>query len=289
MTAHDIPGHDMTVDDPSAETGTDRVVAVVADTATAVQAHRYATLIEDLAGVPSRVILLDGPDPRPAGQGQLPPDTGAVVLIGAHDAPTSRPADAAGRSPMLTEQDIAAIAVTAALLTCLSRRGRAPRASRIVIAGADALPMLCRLLVAAGVGDITTWKKQDAVAFPLRRVAEGADAVIDLLGMWPTDEHASLGSEPAVITPDTQRDPLLALPGLLRAVIRAPEAAREIGLNVEVHLACALALVMATPSDQHLPSVPDRGLVDRVAEAATQALHAPVPHPRTSRSGRPTR
>jgi hypothetical protein len=297
MTAHHLPGHDTPVNTTPGDTGvdrgerraTDRVVAVVGDTATATRVHRYAALIEDLAGVPCQVILLDDPDPSPAELGQLLPfDTGAVILTGTR---TPLVGDAASPLPVLAGRDIVAIAVTAALLTTLSRRGRAPRDSRVVIAGADTLPILCRLLVTAGVGDITTWRTKDAVAFPLHRVAEGVDAVIDLLGVWPTDqnEYAMLGSGPAVITPDAERDPLLALPGLLRAIIQAPEAAPEIALNVEVHLACALALVMATPSDHQLPQVPDHGLTDRVAEAATQALRTPVPHPRTPRSGRPTR
>jgi malate dehydrogenase (oxaloacetate-decarboxylating) len=309
MTTQHLPDHDTTTTSgPDADTdagtdraerrGTGRVVAVVGDPTTAAQAHRYATRIHDLAGLPSQVILLDHTGPRQNPRLDqpehvpLPPETGAVVLTGTHTADTLRLGDAADPPPVLAEQDIAAIAVTAALLTTLTRRGRTPRASRVVIAGADTLPMLCRLLVAAGIGDITTWKHQDAVAFPLRRVAQGVDAVIDLLGVWPTPEPATGGSdfgEPAVIAPDAERDPLLALPGLVRAIAQNPDAALTIALDVEVHLACALALVMATPSHQQRPQVPNRDLADRVADAATQALDARVPHPRTSRSGRPAR
>lgn len=302
MTTQHLPDHDTTTTSgPNAgaasgigrveRRGTGRVVAVVGDPTTATQAHRYAALIHDLAGLPSQVILLDQNQRRDQPeQVPLPAETGAVVLTGPYTADTLHLGGPADPTPVLAERDIAAIAVTAALLTTLTRRGRASRASRVVIAGADTLPMLCRLLVAAGVGDITTWKHQDAVAFPLRRVVEGVDAVIDLLGVWPTHDHATADlGEPAVIAPDAERDPLLALPGLIRAIIQAPDAARTSALDVEVHLACALALVMATPSHQQLPQVPDRDLADRVADAATQALDASVPHPRTSRPGRSAR
>jgi hypothetical protein len=125
MTAHHMPEHDTPADsgigrDERRET--DQVVAVVGDTATAAQAHRYATLIQDLAGVPSRVILVDNPDPSPPAQGQLPPDTGVVVLTGTHAAPLG---DAAGRSPMLAEQDVAAIVAEAVLTDTLLIPGRA--------------------------------------------------------------------------------------------------------------------------------------------------------------------
>jgi hypothetical protein len=297
MTTQHLPDHDTTAASGADQTeprGTGRIVAVVGNPTTAAQARRYATLIHELAGAPSRVILLNHTEDTGAEHNQrhnqsehvqLPSNTGAVVLVGTPPAPILEPR---GPVPVLAEQDIAAIAVTAALLTALTRRGRAPRASRVVIAGADILPMLCRLLVAAGIGDITTWKTKDAVAFPLRRVAEGVDAVIDLLGVWPTHAPATVDSgEPAVIAPEAERDPLLALPGLVHAITQASETQAAVALDVEVHLACALALVMATPSDQQLPQVPDRALADRVADAATQALDARVPHPRTSPGPRP--
>jgi len=300
MTTQHLPDHDTTADSGADQTerrGTGRVVAVVGDHATAAQAHRYAALIHELAGLPSQVILLDHTEDTSPRQDQpehvqLPPETAAVVLTGRHTADTLCLGDAADPTPVLAEQDIAAVAVTAALLTTLTRRGRAPRASRVVIAGADTVPMLCRLLVAAGIGDITTWKHQDAVAFPLRRVAEDVDAVIDLLGVWPAHDHphATVDSgEPAVIAPDAERDPLLVLPGLLRAITQAPDVQAAVALDVEVHLACALALVMATPSHQQLPQVPNRDLADRVADAATRALDARVPNQRTPRSGRTAR
>ncbi|MFL6119077.1 hypothetical protein [Actinophytocola sp.] len=295
MTTQHLPDHDTTAASGADQTeprSTGRIVAVVGDPTTAAQAHRYATLIHELAGLRSQVILLGRTGQRQVQDQpehvQLPPGTGAVVLVGTPPDHILEPRDPADPVPVLVDQDIAAVAVTAALLTTLSRRGRAPRASRVVVAGADTLPMLCRLLVAAGIGDITTWKTKDAVAFPLRRVAEGVDAVIDLLGVWPAHGHATVDSgEPAVIAPDAERDPLLALPGLVRATSQVARAEAAVALDVEVHLACALALVMATPSDQQLPPMPDRALADRVADAATHALDARVPHPRTtSRSGR---
>src|SRR6185436_19452365 len=127
-----------------------------------------------------------------------------------------------------------------------------PHTSGVVIAGAHTMPTLGQLLLAAGISDITTWNPADAFTFPLRRVAEGADAVINLVGgggrfAWP--RHAA----PAVIVPDPGRDPSLALPGLVLALTRHPGAR----LTVEIQHACALALAAATPPGEQLPRRPD--------------------------------
>lgn len=224
-------------------------------------ADPYAALIGDLAGMRTRVVAVED-EPFPA-------DVGVLFL------PEARPefvcrARAVTGVPVLTGQDTTAIALAAVLLTTLSRAGRTPRSSQVVIAGADALPVLCPLLMVSGIGSVTTWNPADAQAFPLRRVAEGADAVIDLL-----TTAAGMADVVTVIAPDRARDPLLALPGLLRAMARRPDAR----LDVEVHHACALALVMATPPDDLRPHGPDRALTDRIADAATTALRESADRP----------
>jgi hypothetical protein len=55
-----------------------------------------------------------------------------------------------------------------------------------------------------------------------------ADVVIDLLGAMPAGADGA-GSGPAVITPDHERDTALALPGLVRAILRTPGATRHRG------------------------------------------------------------
>lgn len=250
---------------------------------------RYAALIEDLAGLPVRVLPLDVGDPAQADASlrSLSAEIGAIFLPHVREEFTCR-ARALTSTPVLTDQDTTAIALAAAVLTTLARAGRAPRASQVVIAGADTMPILCPLVMLSGVGTVTTWNPADALTFPLRRIAADADVVIDLLGgtVGRTVGRIGIGAfapdlELTVIAPDSGRDPSLALPGLLRALTAAPGAR----LDVEVHHACALALVMATPPDQLVPHGPDHGLADRVADAALQALHQPAHRPFDTSSG----
>lgn len=177
--------------------------------------------------------------------------------------------------PVVTAEDTIAIALAAALTTTLARAGRRPRSGHVVIAGADTLPLLFPLVMLGGIGQVTKWNQADALTFPLHAVAADADAVIDLIGATAPD------LEPAVITPNRERDTVLALPGLVQAVANAPGAR----LDIEVHRACVLALVMATPPTAVLPQGPTRELTDRIAGAAATALHATgVPTDRTASS-----
>lgn len=157
-------------------------------------------------------------------------------------------------------------ALTAELLTMLARAGRPPEAGRVVVAGANAMPSLSRLLLTAGIGDITTWNPADAVAFPLERLLAKANEMVDLVGIGHPAGSRHAG--PAVVAPDHRRDPLLALPSLLRAITAEPAAT----LNLEVQHTCALALVAATPPGKRLPHEPDEILTRLVADAASRAL-----------------
>jgi hypothetical protein len=241
----------------------DGVVAVVGGiAATTTVLRRYAAVVEDQAGLPTRVIASD------YGLHNLPPDTGVVLLVRATPEREQRARDSLVGVPVLTDQDTTAIALTAALLTTLTRAGNAPETSRVVIAGANTMPLLNPVLLTAGIRDITTWNPVDALSFPLRRVAAAADAVINLVGgggrfAWP--RHAA----PAVIVPDPARDPLLALPGLLRALSRHPRAR----LTPDVQHACAIALSAATPPGEQVPRRADESLTRQVSEFATDALH----------------
>lgn len=243
------------------------VVAVVGGLgATTATLRRYAATIEEQAELPTRVIASD------FGLHDLAPDTGAVVLVRAAPARARQVRDVITGVPLLTDQDTTAIALTAALLTTLGRAGRTPQSSRVVIAGADTMPMLCPLLLAAGFRDITTWKPADALAFPLLRVAAQADAVVNLVGgggrfAWP--RHAA----PAVIVPDPARDPLLALPGLLRGLRQHTRGE----LTTWVQLACAHVLSDATPPGEQLPRRPGRVLTQNIADATALALHRGAP------------
>ncbi|MFJ8962708.1 hypothetical protein ACIRG5_25280 [Lentzea sp. NPDC102401] len=239
-----------------------RVVAVVGGiSATSAVLRRYAAVIEETAGLPTRVIASD------YGLHDVASDVGAVVLVRTDPERVQRVRGSLVGVPVVTDQDTTAIALAAALHTTLSRADRAPQSSQVVIAGARTMPGLCPLVLAAGIGSITTWNPSDALVFPLRRIAADADVVINLVGgggrfAWP--RHAV----PAVIVPDTGRDPLLALPGLLQTLVRHPDTR----LTVEMQHACALALAAATPPGNQLPRQADHALVTQVADAATTAL-----------------
>ncbi|MFB9905977.1 hypothetical protein [Allokutzneria oryzae] len=246
---------------------------------TACEATRgIVAVIEDIAGLSARVV------PFPLGYLHHLHTSGEDALAGAGAVVVANARPEHARTvrdlvdvPVLTDQDTTAIALTARVLTALVQHGRAPQAGRVVVAGADTLPVLFPVLLAAGVGDITAWNQEDAVSFPLRRIAVGADVVIDLLGTCSGTENAAMPPEAVVITPEDGRDALVALPGLLRALARVPGAR----LDVAVRHACALALVMATPPEEQLPQEPDNALADQVAAAAAGAFSQPAhrPHP----------
>ncbi len=214
----------------------------------------YATLIHELTDLSARVVAVK-PGELQAAADELPADIGAVFV------PYVKSVAVPVTPRLVTDRDTTAIALTAALLTTLSKAGRPPQRSRVVIAGAGRMPLLSQLVIATGVSDLTTWNPADAAVFPLHQVASQADALIDLVG-------ASRHGDPGVIVAGYPLYPLLALPGLIQAVIMVPAAS----MAIDVHLACAFALVMATPPESRVPSALDRDLVDQVAEAATQAL-----------------
>ena len=227
-------------------------VAVLATTGTPDPLLRACTAaLEETPGLRTHVVSTAA---------AIPPDAAVLVLPGANRAVADELATRTGL-PAVTTEDTTAIAVAAALSTTLARAGRRPRASHVLIAGARTLPLLFPLIMLAEVGQVTKWETADARAFPLSRVAADADVVVDLV--------AATDGEPAVITPDPGRDPLLALPGLVRALANAPHETPDI----DVHHACVLALVMATAPGGTRPARPDRALTDAVAAAASAALH----------------
>lgn len=254
--------------------------------------RHWAALIHECTGLAARPVYLaaQNAEDLSAGLRGLPADIGAVVLI--HTDPARHPAgtgsEQGGDSErrVVTDQAMTAAAATAALLTSLSRRGRSPGRSRVVIAGAATMPVLRPLLVATGIGCVISWDRRDAVTFPLRWITRNAEAVVDLLGC--TQELAEAASdhpELVIITPDEPSWSLLALPGLLRAIATAQDPRGDIA---DYH-ACALALVAATPPDRLLPDPTDAALTSTIEQAATRALrrtqscaeHTDVPFPRT--------
>src|SRR5204863_343141 len=100
----------------------------------------------------------------------------------------------ARRIPIVTEEDTLGIALAAAALVTLRRGGIALADARVVVAGADKVPLLTLLLMAAGVGDIASWTTVDAEGFPLSGVARDAgEGLADgAAQQWRYGVHAEL-------------------------------------------------------------------------------------------------
>jgi len=233
-----------------------------------------AAVIHELTGLPVRAVPLTAcdADDLAAQIRVLALDAGAIFLTRT-DPDRARSAQhalhEAGGPSVLTDADTTTITVTAVLLTTIARAGREPAASRVVIAGAAALPELCPLLIATGIGDISSWHDSDAHAFPLHLLTRHATAVIDLLGAttqpagWVPGGHWS-----SVLTPDDPGYRLLPAPGLLAALVHYPDAT----LDLDVFRACALALTAATPPGKPVPEIDDPHLTEMIASAVFGVL-----------------
>lgn len=162
---------------------------------------------------------------------------------------------ARGGPLILTEIDAVTAALAATAISVLRRRGCAPRSGHVVVNGPEVAPLLGPTLMKCGIGQITNWHGGDAQAFPLRRLMERNDVLIDLAGNTAdTDAPGRTVHYPA--------DPFtlgqLVVPGLISAL--CGHEAREV--TSEVLAATARALALTTPSGQALPA-PDDGLVTR--------------------------
>lgn len=292
----DGPGADERCDVP-------RTVVVVSDGSALrrgehdVAADSLGVLLEDdAAGIHARADIPVWAAPLPTRDVEdlvahvlgLPGDTGVIFLT--HTDPTrartvQQRMREAGGPPVLTDADTITVTLTAVLLTTITRIHCEPEASRVIIAGAASLPELAPLLIATGIGDISSWNAPDARAFPLRHLVQRATAVIDLLGttMQPTgwipgDRRSS------VISPDDPSYRLLPAPGLCTALVHQPDAT----LDLDVFRACAMALVLATPSGCLVPDLDDPYLTKAIAYPVLRVLarrpssHSPrPPHPTT--------
>lgn len=162
---------------------------------------------------------------------------------------------ARGGPLVLAELDTVTAALAAATISLLRGQGAAPRSGRVVVNGPEIAPLLGPILMNSGIGQITNWHGGDAHAFPLRRLMEKNDVLIDLAGTASeSDAPGRIVRYPA--------DPFtlgqLVVPGLLSAL--CGHEAREV--TIEVLAAAARALALTTPTGQALPG-PDDGLVTR--------------------------
>ncbi len=205
---------------------------------------RWAALIHAPAGSIARPVNVVSQDAERLGSGLrgLRSQVGRFVVIRPN---RMHHTDAEGTdSLVVTDHAPAAVAVTAALLDAMHRRCLTPRRTRVVIAGATRMPMLCPLLTAAGISEVTSWDRVDAGRFALDRITRDAEVLIDLLSCG-REVAAAARTHPdlIIVTPDTTSWALLALPELLRAVAAAPDPR----VDVEVFHACALTLAVVIP------------------------------------------
>jgi malate dehydrogenase (oxaloacetate-decarboxylating) len=169
--------------------------------------------------------------------------------------------------PLVTDEDVTAIALAAAALDSLAKAGRRAQGHRVVLAGARDLPVLTSLMMAAGVDDITLWNTSDATIFPLHNIVFGADLVIDLVGGLPPHAAGRLGGLTVITRADAGAAPYVAA-GLLAAAVRAPGLA----FDLEIFRACAQAL-MAVPSGRSVPLARGVAVTHLVADAVTGVFH----------------
>ncbi|HTI26104.1 MAG TPA: hypothetical protein VL652_34265 [Kutzneria sp.] len=171
--------------------------------------------------------------------------------------------------PCLTREEMTAVGLTGRLLVLLSRTGRTPASARVVIVESTAIPTLCALLLATGIGDIVSWEPTDALSYPLRQITYRSDAVIDPLGGGvPVVLPSTEAGQPPLIAADDPSYPLLALPGLVRALLAHPGSRPDL----DVLRACAFAVAAHTPAHRWLPDPDDPELTRTVFAMASRAL-----------------
>lgn len=238
--------------------------------------REYARLIQEIGGPPARDFLMDTRDTNElvVALRALPEEVRAVYLVRADAARGSTVQRYLGKEfallSVVTDQDVAAIVLAAKLLTTLRRRGRETAASQVVVAEGSTLPNLGPLLMAVRIFDFSFWKEADATVFPLARVAQGTDVVIDLRTEQHDELRASGETGPAILTLNDIAGPIALLPGLLNVIVDAPLAT----VDIDIYASFAQTLSTMTPPDQDFPGI-DRALADSVGWAARQALLHP--------------
>ncbi len=171
---------------------------------------------------------------------------------------------------VVTDSDLRAVVTAARVLTELRRTGHPIDRSAVVVAGTDELFQMAPLLVAIGIRNLVFWRQADATAFPLARVAENADIVVDLRAV-PVDDPRTPGrTSPPVVRPSAPADCRAVLPGLLAAMVNA----RTARLPIDV-LAAVAQLLATTTAPGFASATPDPALTDSIAWAARQALRHP--------------
>jgi malate dehydrogenase (oxaloacetate-decarboxylating) len=212
-----------------------------------------ASLLRERADIDAEAILLDpeGIEELAAQLGDLAAKFDVIYLVGVTRT-RAQAAHSALHHPawIITDWQTRAIALTAALLTTLTRMHHSTSASTVLIIGGDHHPEIAALAVAAGIGEVTSWTPHDAPCFPLSALARRATVVIDALGSANTRRQAAYMVLPPPIIALDDEQPLLALAELLptRRGTRSGSVAHR-------SYACARELSARTPHDRLLPTL----------------------------------
>jgi hypothetical protein len=241
----------------------------------------YAALVRDRTPIRAGCLPLAwaGADTVAARIAGLPSWVSAVFVVGMGPSESAsvqlRVASLKG-PVVISELDVVTAALGAAAISSLRCRGVAPRRGAIVVTGVEVLPRLGPLLLASGVGMLTTWNQRDGEDYPLRRVTADNDLLIDLAGA--ARDAAAPGR--TLRLPRERFDyGALVLPGLLSALC----GHHGVSLTIDVLAACARALALLTPPDRTVPALTEPLLAPTVAAEVARTL-AEHPPPRESRT-----
>jgi hypothetical protein len=230
----------------------------------------YVELIEDrtpMRAVPLPLPMVDVPTVASAITG-LRARLSAAFILGlgaAESAALQRGIAAAGGPLVIAEIDAVTATLAAAVMTILRSRGVPRQRARVVIAGTESVPLLGPTLIACGIGELTIWRRDDAPDYPLSRLMQHNDILVDPNAAVSVPDTGNL----TLTIPD---DPFefggLVVPGLLAALCGRGVAA----LDVEHLVAAAHVVALLTPSGQLLPELDEPLLVTTIARHLSQTL-----------------
>jgi hypothetical protein len=229
----------------------------------------YVELIEDrtpMRAVPLTLSTGDVPTVVSAITG-LRARLSAVLVVGlsaAECAAVQRGVVDAGGPLVIAEIDAVTAALAAAVMRMLRSRGVKRQRARVVMAGAESAPLLGPILIACGIGDLTTWHDRDAPDYALSRLMQHNHVLIA-----PRAVASRVAPERTLTIPHDPFDVgALVVPGLLGALCGLDVAA----LDVEHLAAAALAVAHLTPTGQVLPELDEPLLVTTIARHLSQTL-----------------
>ncbi|MBP2452403.1 hypothetical protein JOF57_002316 [Mycolicibacterium lutetiense] len=242
--------------------------ATVLDRSAWVAMENYAALVRERTAIRAGCLPLvqgsvDAIATRIAG---LSDCVSAVFVVGLDpsDSACVQLKAASLRGPLVvSESDLVAAALSAAVITTLRRHGIARRSERVVVTNPETLPRLSRLLRSAGVAKLTTWNEPDSA--DLRALVAQHDVLVDLAG---TAADTTAPGRTLRLPRDLFDYGGLVLPGLLSALRDHPVKS----VTMDVLAACAQALTAVTPLDRILPALTEPLLVPTIGTEVARTL-----------------